>query len=280
MPFFDALNNSLVASSNSDNQDLYSGIYGSMDRNIANAFTYGVPSALLGLNLSSRGNATPRFPASMTDIPAVNIWYNQIAQIKDLFTQAANGADISQLFNHAVQHNVFSRPAGQMAVALSGYSTTGNNKLAIDLNDAKMVNDDNWLPFNLANFMRISGAKPIDEAVLTDTIYRWQGFELADREKREQLGRAVSSNLLANGQLDPQQANDFMEAYMKAGGTQRGFSSFLKNQASNSNIMAMDRLLKHVKNEPQARQLRFMLGAPTDEEVPGVNELIPNDELN
>lgn len=280
LPFFDALNNSLVAGSNSDNQDLYSGIYGSMDRNIANALTYGVPSALLGLNLSSRGNATPRFPASMTDIPAVNIWYNQIAQIKDLFTQAANGADISQLFNHAVQHNVFSRPAGQLAVALSGYSTTGNNKLAIDLNDAKMVNENNWLPFNLANFMRISGAKPIDEAVLTDTIYRWQGFELADREKREQLGRAVSSNLLANGQLDPQQANDFMEAYMKAGGTQRGFSSFLKNQAANSNIMAMDRLLKHVKNEPQARQLRFMLGAPTDEEVPGVNELIPNDELN
>ena len=280
LPFFDALNNSLVASSNSDNQDLYSGIYGSMDRNLANAFTYGVPSALLGLNLSSRGNATPRFPSSITDIPAVNIWYRQLAQIKDLFTQAANDADISQLFNHAVQHNVFSRPAGQLAVALSGYSTTANNKLSIDINDAKMANEDNWLPFNIANFMRISGAKPIDEAVLTDTIYRWQGFELADREKREELGRAVSSNLLANGKLDRSQVNDFMEAYLKAGGTQRGFSSFLKNQAANSNIMAMDRLLKQVKNDPQSKQLRYMLGAPTDEDVPKLEELIPDDNLN
>lgn len=280
LPFFDVLNNSLVASSNSDNQDLYSTIYGSMDRNLANAMTYGLPSALLGINLSSRGNATPRFPSSMTDIPAINIWYKQIAQIKDLFSQAANGADISQLFNHAVQHNVFSRPAQQFAVLASGYSTTANNKLGIDINDAKMANEDNWLPVNIANFMRLAGAKPIDEAVLTDTVYRWQGFELADREKRDELGRAVSSNLLANGKLDPQQANDFMESYVKAGGTQKGFNSFLRNQAANSNIMAMDRLLKHVKNEPQAKQLRYMLGAPTDEQVPTIDQLVPTDDLN
>lgn len=280
LPFFDALNNSLVASSNSDNQDIYSSVYGAVDRNLANSMVYGLPSALLGLNLSSRGNATPRFPSSVTDVPAINIWYKQIAQIKDLFTQASNGADITQLFNHAVQHNVFSRPAQQMAAALSGYSTTANNKLAIDLNDAKMVSENNWLPINIANFMRISGAKPIDEAVMLDTMYRWQGYELADREKREELGRAVSSNLLANGKLNPEQVNSFMEDYLKSGGTQRGFSSFIKNQAANSNIMATDRLLKHVKNEPKAKQLRYMLGAPTDEEVPSAAELMPTEDLN
>lgn len=279
LPFFDALNSSLVAGSNSDNQDLYSTVYGSVDRNIANAMTYGLPSALLGLNLSSRGNATPRFPSTLTDIPAVNIWYSQIAQMKDIFTQAMNGADKTQLFNHAVQHNVFSRPAQQLGVMLSGYSTTANNKLAINLNDEKMHNENNWLPFNVANFMRISGAKPIDEAVMLDTVYRWNGYMLADREKKEELGRAVGSQLLGNGQLNPADVNSFMESYVKAGGTQKGFSAFVKGQAANANIMSTDRLLKQLKNDDQSRQLQYMLGAPTDEKVPGIEQLIPTENL-
>lgn len=280
LPFFDALNSSLVAGSNSDNQDLYSTVYGSVDRNIANAMTYGLPSALLGLNLSSRGNATPRFPATLTDIPAVNIWYSQIAQMKDVFTQAMNGADKTQLFNHAIQHNVFSRPAQQLGVMLAGYSTTANNKLAIDLNDEKMFNESNWLPFNVANFMRISGAKPIDEAVMLDTVYRWNGFMLADREKREELGKAVGSQLIGNGQLNPADVNSFMESYMKAGGTQKGFSQFVKGQAANANIMATDRLLKQLKNDDQSRQLQYMLGSPTDEKVPSIDQLMPTENLD
>jgi hypothetical protein len=280
LPFFDALNSSLVADSNADNQDLYSTVYGSMDRNVANALTYGVPSALLGLNLSSRGNATPRFPTSLTDIPAVNIWYNQLSQIKDVFSQATQGADLSQLFNHAVQHNVFSRPAQQLGVMLSGYSTTSNNKLAIDLNDQKMHNENNWLPFNLANFMRITGAKPLDEAVMLDTVYRWNGYMLADREKKQELGKVVSSQLLGNGQLNPNDVNDFMESYMKAGGTSKGFGQFVKGQASNANIMSTDRLLKQLKNDDQSRQLQYMLGAPTEEKIPTPEELIPTDTLD
>jgi hypothetical protein len=67
---------------------------------------------------------------------------------------------------------------------------------------------------------------------------------------------------------------------VKSGGTQRGFNSFLRNQAAKSNIMAMDRLLKHVKNEPQARKLRYMIGAPTDEEVPTIDQLVPTYDLN
>jgi hypothetical protein len=279
LPFFDALNSSLIADSNSDNQDLYSTVYGSMDRNIANSLTYGVPSALLGLNLSSRGNATPRFPSTLTDIPAVNIWYSQLAQIRDVFKQASNGADISQLFNHAVQHNVFSRPAQQLAVMLSGYSTTSNNKLGIDLNDQKLHNENNWLPFNLANFMRISGAKPIDEAVMLDTVYRWNGYMLSDREKKTELGKAVSSQLLGNGELNPADVNDFMEKYMKAGGTSKGFGQFVRGQAANSEHMATDRLLKQLKNDEQSKQLQYMLGAPTEEQIPSVDQLIPTDNL-
>ena len=279
LPFMEQLNSSLIAESNSDNQNLLESVYGAADRNIANALVYGLPSALLGVNLSSRGNATPRFPQGFTDIPAVNIWYKQLSQIKDIFTQAANGADISQLFNHAVQHNVFSRPLQQTAIMLSGYSTTSNNKLGIDINDAKLASSNNWLPVNIANYMRIAGSRPIDEAVLMDTVYRWQGFEQADREKREELGRAVSSQLIGNGtKLDPQSLNSFLEQYQKLGGDIKGFERMVKGQAANSTLSASDRLLKQIKNDKKSLQLQYMLGRPPEDgEVPSYDEIVPRD---
>lgn len=279
LPFMEQLNSSLIAGSNEDNADLYSSIYGAADRNLANSMVYGLPSALLGLNLSSRGNATPRFPQGVTDIPAINIWYKQLAQIKDVFSQAADGADISQLFNHAIQHNVFSRPLQQTAIMLSGYSTTANNKLGIDLNDVKLANSNNWLPVNLANYMRIAGSRPIDEAVLMDTAYRWQGYQLADREKREELGRAVSSQLLGNDvTLDADSMNQFLADYQKQGGDVKGFEQFVKGQAANSTLSSSDRMLKVIKNDAKAKQLQYMLGKPPEPgDVPSFDEIIPRD---
>jgi hypothetical protein len=280
LPFFDALNASLVAQSNEDNQDIYSTVYGGVDRNIANSMVYGLPSALLGLNMSTRGMATPRFPSTITDIPAVNIWYKLAAQMKDTLQQAGNGADMSQLFNHAMQHNVFNRPMQQLGVLLAGYSTTSNNKLGVDINDAKLFNENNWLPFNVSNYMRISGSRPLDEQVLLDTVYRWQGYELADREKKEQLGRAVSSQLLANGELSPDKVNQFTEDYMKAGGTSKGFGMFIKNQAANTSLSASDRLLKQIKNEDKSKHLQYMLGKPPEpNQIPSLEDIMPTDEM-
>jgi hypothetical protein len=279
LPFMEQLNSSLVAGSNDDNADLYSSIYGAADKNLANALTYGLPSALLGLNLSSRGNATPRFPQGITDIPAINIWYKQLAQIKDIFSQAADGADISQLFNHAVQHNVFNRPLQQTAIMLSGYATTANNKLGISLDDAKLANDNNWLPINLANYMRIAGSRPIDEAVIMDTAYRWQGYQLADREKREELGRAVSSQLLGNDTtLDADSFNSFLTKYQNQGGDVKGFEQFVKGQAANSTLSAGSRMLKVIKSDAKAKQLQYMLGKPPEAgDVPSYDEIVPRD---
>lgn len=280
LPYFDALNNSLIAGSNADNQDIYSSVYGGMDRNIANALVYGLPSALLGLNISTRGNTAPRYPSTIVDIPAVGMWYKQLGQLKDAFQQAMGGGDISQIFNHAVQHNVFSRPLQQLAVLGAGYSTTHNNKLAIDLDSAKLVNENSWLPFNIANAMRIMGSRPIDEAVMLDTLYRWQGFELADREKREQLGKSISSQMLANGTIDPESLAEFQESYLRSGGTAKGFERFIKSQAANSSLMGVDRLLRTVKNEDRSKQLQIMLGIPADYKVPTMEELSPQDYLD
>jgi hypothetical protein len=277
LPYFDALNNALVAESNADNQDIYSSIYGGMDRNIANALVYGLPSALLGLNMSTRGNTTPRYPSTIVDIPAVGMWYKQLSQLKDAFGQAMGGGDISQLFNHSLQHNVFSRPLQQLAILGSGYSTTNNNKLAIDIDSAKLVNENNWLPFNIANMMRVTGSRPIDEAVMLDTLYRWQGFELADREKREELGKSVSSKLLGQGTINADDLIEFQDRYLQSGGTAKGFERFIKSQATNSSLMGIDRLLRTVKNDDRSKHLQIMLGIPADYKVPTMEELSPKD---
>jgi hypothetical protein len=168
----------------------------------------------------------------------------------------------------------------QLGVLLAGYSTTSNNKLGVDINDAKLFNENNWLPFNVSNYMRISGSRPLDEQVLLDTVYRWQGYELADREKKEQLGRAVSSQLLANGELSPDKVNQFTEDYMKAGGTSKGFGMFIKNQAANTSLSASDRLLKQIKNEDKSKHLQYMLGKPPEpNQIPSLEDIMPTDEM-
>ncbi len=268
MPFFDAVNANLVADGNKDKQDIYTGVYGAFDRRLAGTLMYGSASSLIGLNLSTRGAVDFRAPDTWTKIPAVDIWNKQLTQISDFAKNVKNGADISTELNHAVQHNVFNRPIQQAGVYFGGAATTLSGNEAINPNDTKFTHSDNWLPHQVTQAMRMLGGRPLDEAVLMDTVFRYQTYRLADREKSTRLGQAMVSQLRAadGKELDPAVVKDFQEKYLAAGGNVEGFNRKIKSAYANASTDASERLRKVITNDAQAKQLSIMLGA---QESPG-----------
>jgi hypothetical protein len=271
LPGFNAINTHLVAENNKDKQDIYSGLFDSTNRAMAEGMLYGVGSSMLGLNLSTRGAVDFRTPNNITEVPSVAIWKGMIGQVSDFVTQSANGADLSATFSHAVQHNVFNRPVQQLAAVMSGYSTTMSGKEAVNIHDNKFQHPDDWMPHWATQTMRMLGGKPLDEAVYLDTVFRFNNYRLQDREKTLELGQAVMSHMRdPDNEITPEQKKQFAQQFVNRGGTLTGFNNWYKNQLSNSTTDAGERLRKMVKNSEEAKQLSKMLG--------GKVEMIPEAE--
>lgn len=264
LPGFNAINTHLVAENNKDKQDIYSGLFDSTNRSIAEGMLYGVGSSVLGLNLSTRGAVDFRTPNNITEVPSVAIWKGMLGQTADFIKQANNGADVSANISHAVQHNVFNRPIQQLAAALSGYSTTMSGKEAVNINDNKFQHPDDWMPHWATQTMRLLGGRPLDEAVYLDTVFRFNNYRLSDREKTLDLGRALMTHMREGKEITPEMQKSYKQDFVNKGGTLTGFNNWYKNQLSNSTTDAGERLRKMVKNSEEARQLSIMLGGKVE----------------
>lgn len=277
MPFFDAMNKTLIADNNANRQDAYSGVFGAVDRRAAETMMYGIGSSLLGLNLSTRGAMDFRAPSSFETIPAVSLWAQQIKQVKDFASAAANGASISQELNHAIQHNVFNRPLQQLAIFASDQATTMAGKESINPMDEKWKNPTSWMNHSVTQSMRMLGARPIDEAVYLDGVYRYNNFRLADREKNVELWRAVGSNFAGdNNQLTESQVASFKKKFFANGGTENGFNAGLKAQYNSMNKDAGERLRKSITNVQQREQADIIFGTSRMQEDIGSPEIVPD----
>lgn len=263
LPGFDQINTYLVAKNNEDKQDIYSSVFGATNRAAAGALLYGVSSAVLSSNLSTRGAIDFRAPSKITEIPAVNIWTGLVKQAGDFINNASKG-DVGASFNQALQHNVFNRPVQQMAILYAGHATTSNGKEAVDINDPKFRHPEAWLPYSLTQTMRALGARPLDEAVYLDTVYRFNNYRLADKENTTKLGEALVTTLRAGKEPDEEQMKSFKQDFVASGGTLEGYKRWYKNQISNSSLDAGQRLSKLIKNSGEARQLSIMLGGKID----------------
>jgi hypothetical protein len=264
LPGFDAINTHLIAENNKDKQDIYSGLFDSTNRTMAEGMLYGVGSSILGFNLSTRGAVDFRTPSNITEIPSVAIWKGMIGQVFDFTKQASNGADVSASFSHAVQHNVFNRPIQQLGSVLAGYSTTMNGKEAVNIHDNKFQHPEDWMPHWATQTMRMLGGKPLDEAVYLDTVFRFNNYRLSDREKTLDLGKALMSHVREGNEITPEMEKKFKQEFVNGGGTLTGFNNWYKNQVANSTTDAGDRLRKMVKNSEQAKQLSVMLGGKVE----------------
>lgn len=256
LPAFQAINQHIIgnASGNTAHTDAYNSVYNIAGKTAGDWIMYGAASNMLidpdlKINLYSRGDINPRqltvVPTTMADIPIVSSWARLAGSIKGSLQSVANGGDMWQTFLSGVEQQGINRPLAGLARVARGagedgisYSTSGKGNI-VSANDF----------YSLANFARLSGAKPFDEAVTQDAVYRIQAYQSKDKAMRDALGKAVKSVVASGGEPTEEQMNKFMEGYASAGGKQEEFNRWYVAQ-----IKTM--------NNPQANKLAEKVGSP------------------
>jgi hypothetical protein len=272
LPFFDAINQHLIgsASGNTQHTDAYTA-FPRMSKDIGDWLLYGTASAfpLFGEKapaLYSRGDLNPRnlsvIPINPLDIPAVSASIKLATAIKDFGQKVSGGADISQAMLQAVEHHGWSRPLAGFAQVLAGQSTTSKGDLissANDLNATTVLGKAYSRLVDFGGVTRMLGAKPMDEAITLNELYRNKQYDALDRQRVEALGQAVKTKLYNNQMPDDEELTGFMQDYAKAGGRVNNFSSAMQRWMKDANTSTINQMALRM-TRPDARRMQEVMG--------------------
>jgi predicted N-acyltransferase len=103
------------------------------------------------------------------------------------------------------------------------------------------------------------GAKPLDEALVQDAMFRFNTYRAKDRSRRERLGEAVKMNILAGEDINQEQLEKFAEGYAETGGNQAEFSQWMARQYRNVTVPQAEQLRNRL-NSPYVSHLQSLLG--------------------
>lgn len=272
LPFFDAINQHLIgsASGNTGHQDAYS-FLPAANKEIGDWLLYGTASAfpLFGEKspaLYSRGDMNPRhisiLPVNPLDIPAVSASIKLVGAISGFGKQVAQGADVSSSMLQALEHHGWNRPLAGFAQVLAGQTTTGKGSLISSANDLETTTMLSRIPERMINFggiSRVFGARPMDEAVALNNLYRNKSYEAMDRARIDALGQAVKTKLANNQSPSPEEMEDFMADYAKSGGRIESFSSSLQRWGRDANSSVVNQLAQKT-GSPYGKKMQSLMG--------------------
>jgi hypothetical protein len=112
---------------------------------------------------------------------------------------------------------------------------------------------------SLANLARISGGKPLDEAIALDATYRFQTYGLKDARKRHLLGTAIKSTVLAGNNPTSEQINKFAFDYAAIGGRQEEFAGWFTQLYKEANSSQANEILLNL-NSPYNQAMQEIMG--------------------
>jgi hypothetical protein len=251
LPGFDYLNRSLIAEHNREKKDIYTGTYDLIEKEKADSLLYGLAGNMLSSSLFTRTDLTPRnyslIPLNPADIPTISIGAKALGVAADSLKALSNGTNTSGTLLHWLEHNSISRPLGGIAPLFRGYSTSrqGDN-----------LSDEGIASFNMATASRLMGARPFDEAIALDNMYRFKGYQAVDRQKREEIAKSIRFN----GQEDsmtPEQIDKWAAAYLRAGGTNNGLREFYMSNLRKASEPMVERFRESIRTN-QSRYNFFL----------------------
>lgn len=266
LPAFQAINTHIIgnASGNTAHTDAYSSINNVAGKDAGDWLTYGLSSNFLvhpdlKINLYSRGDINPRsvtvVPSNLADLPIIGAWAKMFDTVKGGMSSIANGGNIWSTFLSGVEHQGINRPLSGIARVARGasdqgvsFSTTGSGNI---------VSSNDFL--SLTNLARISGAKPLDEAVTQDAVFRVQAYSKRDKQLRDGLGVAVRSTITGGGEPSQEQMETFTERYAKIGGKQEEFNRWYVSQLRAANTPQANKLVEKV-GSPYSKYMQDIMG--------------------
>ena len=283
LPGFRQLNTALVgnAAGNTDHKDLFSIAYGAMDKNAADWAMYGALGNVLGLlspdlklNMYTRGDVNPRnvsiIPLDPRDYPIATAGAKFFGNLYDTFDQLViQGAPMGTTILRALEHNGLSRELSGLAQVMNGfinpqmraYSTTSGGSL-VGSND-------------LMSFMtlaRLSGAKPLDEAIAQDASFRQVAFEAKKHDDISRLGESIKAQMVGNQVPGMDVLVPLQERYIKLGGKQEGFNQYMMSLYKDANVSLANREAKDYTDKlrkklasPSSRYMQLLMGGKPSE---------------
>ena len=277
LPAFNAINTHLVgnAPGNTAHKDIISQTYDTAGKEAGDWLMYGLASNMFlhpdaKVNLYSRGDINPRqvtvIPTNPADIPLVGATTKFFGSLKATASKLSAGGDVYSTLLQGVEHAGISRPLAGIAQSLEAfgnpnlqaYSTTSKGTL-IGSNDL----------MSLTTFARISGGRPLDEAIANDAVYRINAYSAAKNTEINTLGAALKSKI-QSGTWTTEDVNEFTNEYVKRGGKQDQFSKFMFRQMKSANISNANRLADDLKN-PVNQNMQSVMGGMHLQDLANVN---------
>ena len=261
LPGFQYLNTHIVgmSSGNPEHNDLYSATYGAVGKSVGDLLLYGLPSNLLRGNLYSRGDINPRqvtvIPVNPLDIPIVNATAKLYDDVKASLSVIQGGGNMWNAFLQGVEHNGLSRPLAGVSQVLQGLTNGGNVYATTKTGNISGAND----LFSWATAIRVAGGKPFDEAVASDAVFRVSAYQAADRNKMEELSKAVKSTFIGGETPTQEQVTAFADKYTSLGGKSTNFNKWMLKEMKEANTVKANAIVEALKH-PYNQKLQQIMG--------------------
>ena len=261
LPAFQAINQHIIgtASGNTNHVDLYDATYGVAGKNLGDLLLYGIPSNLLQTNLYTRGDINPRqvtiLPTALNEVPIVGAYTKFFGSMKETFSKITGGANAWQSFLQGVEHNGISRPLSGLAQTLQATTGAGVPFSTTSKGSILFTND----LVSLATLSRLAGGRPLDEAIVSDGVFRVQSYMQHDREKKVELAERIKASVIQGQTLSEEQWERFAVAYARTGGKQANFNQFMMDQIKAANTSNAEKIVTQLQN-PFAQKIQLLMG--------------------
>jgi hypothetical protein len=256
IPGFQAINTHIVgnASNNPEHKDFYSQVPVLFDKKIGDFLLYGSVSNFLSTGLYSRGDINPRqisiLPINPLDFPAISAGIRFAGNLVDMAVRMKDGGRFSDTLLQGLEHNGLSRPLSGIAQVVNGYTTTSKGSLISAAND--------WDGITTAS--RVLGARPLDEAIALDALYRKTAYTAKDTARIQQLGEAVKTTLVGNQAPSSQQMENFSAHYAANGGRIEHFGQKMIEWTKDANQSVANAVYRSIRSPLNQNMMKIMGG--------------------
>jgi hypothetical protein len=107
--------------------------------------------------------------------------------------------------------------------------------------------------------IRLAGARPLDEAITNDAMFRNKTYEAARSSKMKSLSEGVKHSLYSGGSPSAEQLNAFSQSYLENGGKQMQFNKWMVGLYKDANVSQASQLANNLKN-PFAYKMQLAIG--------------------
>jgi Fe-S cluster assembly scaffold protein SufB len=286
LPFFDAVNTHLIGSyiaGNPEHKDAYN-MLPAFNKELGDFMLYGTASAFPLFSgatpaLYTRGDINPRhitvLPTNIVDVPAVSAGIRLADTVYNFGKNVVNGVDLSTAMLQGLEHQGVNRPLAGFAQLLAGRSTTSQGSLISAANDMQATT---WLgslaerTVEYGGVARLLGARPMDEAVALNALYRNKTYEALDKARLANLGRTVKASLYAGESPTSEELDDFMLRYARSGGRIENFSQSMQRWMKDANVSVVNQTAQKLRS-PYAQKLQQIMGG---EQLPDYVNSLPD----